>query len=621
MGTTIHYVGDTGAGHTIKAINNMVSATTMAVTSEALALAVKAGIDVETALAVINSGTGRSWSSEYKFPTFVLNHAFNSGFSIGLMRKDVDIAIELGQEHAVPLFVAAAAQQLYRFAIGHGLGEQCHTTIATILEEMAGVRLDGTHEVIAEWRDTSGAGFSDVCKTARRQIAEKIDFDPRVSLASSRFIPERRTTMAERVRLAIVGCGGMGRRHLAGLAELSRTEFRNIDLVAVCDLNRQNAEDLADEALEHLGIAPAGLHGRRADGQAKSNWTARTARPTPARTTTPPTMLLDLGLHTLCEKPLALTIRGCNKIIAAAERAGQDPLRRRELPARPDQPAGPALLDDGAIGEPQFIMEASIGGRDDIIITPWRHQKMTGTITLDAGVHNADILQYYFGDAASAFGQARLYEKTRVQAQHRRAGRLLREVGRQLPGHLRGDRRGRDLRPDYLRRTARSASGSTTTPATACRSTTGWSSARTARSSRPATATAARPPDPRRRHGHQDERILDYAPSYRLSPVAARALRRRARLDLRLRLPGDRPQDPRAGVPRARRVHPHRRAAGSGRRGRPARCRAGLRPLRVAVAGRPVTIEEVESSAVDAYQREIDEQLGLISVVSAVQIW
>ena len=54
------------------------------------------------------------------------------------------------------LFVAAAAQQLYRFAIGHGLSEQCHTTIATILEEMAGVRLDGTHEVIAEWRDASG---------------------------------------------------------------------------------------------------------------------------------------------------------------------------------------------------------------------------------------------------------------------------------------------------------------------------------------------------------------------------------------------------------------------------------------------------------------------------------
>ena len=73
-----------------------------------------------------------------------------------------------------------------------------------------------------------------------------------------------------------------------------------------------------------------------------------------------------------------------------------------------------ALLDDGAIGERQFIMETAVRGRDTLIITPWRHQKLTGTITLDAGVHSADILQYYFGDAASAYGQTRLFEKTRV---------------------------------------------------------------------------------------------------------------------------------------------------------------------------------------------------------------
>ena len=51
---------------------------------------------------------------------------------------------------------------------------------------------------------------------------------------------------ADPVRLAIVGCGGMGRRHLAGLAELARGE-RVVDLVAVCDLNDRNAYDLADE--------------------------------------------------------------------------------------------------------------------------------------------------------------------------------------------------------------------------------------------------------------------------------------------------------------------------------------------------------------------------------------
>src|SRR5919108_490943 len=108
--------------------------------------------------------------------------------------------------------------------------------------------------------------------------------------------------MSDPVRLAIVGCGGMGRRHLAGLAELAHTQHINL-----------------------------------------------------------------------------------------------------------------ALLDDGAIGQRQFIVDTEIGGRDSILITPWRHMKLTGTITLDAGVHNADILQYYFGPAASAFGQVRLYEKRRVR--------------------------------------------------------------------------------------------------------------------------------------------------------------------------------------------------------------
>ncbi|MCA1645964.1 MAG: hypothetical protein LC797_11040, partial [Chloroflexi bacterium] len=63
--------------------------------------------------------------------------------------------------------------------------------------------------------------------------------------------------MDDPVRLAIVGCGGMGRRHLAGLTELSRTPHMNLDLVTVCDPNRQNAVDLAEEAHELLGARPA----------------------------------------------------------------------------------------------------------------------------------------------------------------------------------------------------------------------------------------------------------------------------------------------------------------------------------------------------------------------------
>ena len=60
----------------------------------------------------------------------------------------------------------------------------------------------------------------------------------------------------ERLRLGLVGCGGMGRRHLAGYAELLKSDFCNVELAAVCDLDEQNAEELADEARALVGQRP-----------------------------------------------------------------------------------------------------------------------------------------------------------------------------------------------------------------------------------------------------------------------------------------------------------------------------------------------------------------------------
>src|SRR5215212_5584703 len=206
----------------------------------------------------------------------------------------------------------------------------------------------------------------------------------------------------------------MGRRHLAGLAELARVEQQTVHLVAVCDLSERNAGDLADEAGLLLGSRPVVSTDlvamvRETDGlEAAACTTDSGSHHLMAGA------LLDLGLHTLCEKPLALTIRGCNRIIAAARRSGKVLSVAENFRRDPMNRLVRALLDDGAIGERQFIMETAVRGRDTVMITPWRHQKLTGTITLDAGVHSADILQYYFGDATSAYGQTRLYEQTRV---------------------------------------------------------------------------------------------------------------------------------------------------------------------------------------------------------------
>src|ERR671924_10622 len=129
--------------------------------------------------------------------------------------------------------------------------------------------------------------------------------------------------MTEPVRLAIVGCGGMGRRHLAGLAELARSDHNNVELVAVCDLNRQNAEDMADEAESLMGanvqvFTDASQMVQQVEGLQAADCTTDTGSHHKAATA-----LLDLGLHTMCEKPLALTMRGCDRIIEAAERSGK----------------------------------------------------------------------------------------------------------------------------------------------------------------------------------------------------------------------------------------------------------------------------------------------------------
>ncbi len=87
--------GVSGSGHAMKAMNNFLSAATLAITSEAVITGQKFGLDPAVMVDIINASTGRSNSSEHKFPTFVLPRKFESGFFLGLMAKDLRFAKEL----------------------------------------------------------------------------------------------------------------------------------------------------------------------------------------------------------------------------------------------------------------------------------------------------------------------------------------------------------------------------------------------------------------------------------------------------------------------------------------------------------------------------------------------
>jgi len=113
LGQKIIHVGPSGAGNVAKLVNNMLVASHMVTTLEAIRLAEASGVSAEDALRVINSATGRSAISEIHYPTWVLPRSFDSGFSTGLMRKDVRLALEMAKAKGCALPLANLVADLW----------------------------------------------------------------------------------------------------------------------------------------------------------------------------------------------------------------------------------------------------------------------------------------------------------------------------------------------------------------------------------------------------------------------------------------------------------------------------------------------------------------------------
>ncbi len=110
----IVHVGPSGAGQVAKLVNNLMVATHLVVSAEALRLGAKAGVPAEALLPVINAASGRSAATEVNWPRWITSGSFDSGFSAGLMRKDVKLAMDLaeGLELELPTCAQAAARWL-----------------------------------------------------------------------------------------------------------------------------------------------------------------------------------------------------------------------------------------------------------------------------------------------------------------------------------------------------------------------------------------------------------------------------------------------------------------------------------------------------------------------------
>jgi 3-hydroxyisobutyrate dehydrogenase-like beta-hydroxyacid dehydrogenase len=130
-----------GQGQTAKLLNNLLSATAMAITSEALTLGVQAGLDAATLLDVFNAGSGRNTATTDKFPKHVLTGAFASGFRLRLMTKDVELCLAEARRRHVPMLVGSTVQQLWTLAAAQAGEADDHTEIVRLFEEWSGVRI------------------------------------------------------------------------------------------------------------------------------------------------------------------------------------------------------------------------------------------------------------------------------------------------------------------------------------------------------------------------------------------------------------------------------------------------------------------------------------------------
>jgi 3-hydroxyisobutyrate dehydrogenase len=121
--------GTVGSGHAVKALNNLLSATHLLATSEAMLAGEKLGLDPEVMLSVFNGSSGRSGSTESKFPSFILPGSFDSGFALRLMVKDMGIAVGIAEAAGVPHGLADTASRLWKEAAQSLDADADHTEI------------------------------------------------------------------------------------------------------------------------------------------------------------------------------------------------------------------------------------------------------------------------------------------------------------------------------------------------------------------------------------------------------------------------------------------------------------------------------------------------------------
>ena len=140
IGKNIFYLGDDPTkGQTMKIINNTLYATSMLASCEALVYGVKAGLDPQTMLDVVNVSSGRSFATMERIPSAALDRSFPVRFTTELLHKDIKMCLDEAEKIGAPMMVNQAARQFLAFLLTQGYGSKDNVASMQQFEQWAGV--------------------------------------------------------------------------------------------------------------------------------------------------------------------------------------------------------------------------------------------------------------------------------------------------------------------------------------------------------------------------------------------------------------------------------------------------------------------------------------------------
>ena len=214
-------------------------------------------------------------------------------------------------------------------------------------------------------------------------------------------------------RLVLAGCGGMGRRHLRGYRVLQDFEPCRLELAAVVDPEPARGSFVAKEAEDLLGLRPTVYQSLEAAVAGTPELEVIDVVAAAAAHLPLVEIATSAGLHVLCEKPMAPTVRAWREMQAAAERNGRLLSIAENYRRDPIARLMRALIATSAIGEVRSVLDFLMSGGRAAQAGGWQYKRNQGGPLLEMGVHNADLQLYMAGSIERIYGQVRLRETAR----------------------------------------------------------------------------------------------------------------------------------------------------------------------------------------------------------------